>query len=210
MRSAAPSRRCGVRRALPALFVLVAHLSAAWGSAPEETTKLDCGVNALFVLLKLEGCPVTFDQVEKALPATRSPDGYSMAELAAASKKLGVSLDGVKFTIGDKPLARPAIAFLQDGKAGHFAVLRPVGTTRTMVQVIDPPSAPWIADYPRLLASKPWTGRILTPRDNARTWATIARATAGVALLALAVVLRRRSRLAVFLELPVQRPLADA
>jgi hypothetical protein len=34
-----------------------------------------------------------------------------------------------------------------------------------MVQVIDPPHVPWITDYDRLFASRPWTGRILLPRD---------------------------------------------
>jgi hypothetical protein len=34
-----------------------------------------------------------------------------------------------------------------------------------MVQVIDPPSAPWIADLDRVIGSKNWTGKVLTPRD---------------------------------------------
>ena len=34
-----------------------------------------------------------------------------------------------------------------------------------MVQVIDPPSAPWIADYDRVFWSKTWTGRVLVPCD---------------------------------------------
>ena len=129
-------------------------------AAPDEKTSFDCGVNALYVILRLESRPVTIDRLLSALPA-RHPDGYSMAELSAASRSLGLSLEGVRFVKGDKALDRPAIAFFKDEKGGHFAVLRPVGTTGTMVQVIDPPSAPWIADYDRVLASKPWTGRIL-------------------------------------------------
>jgi ABC-type bacteriocin/lantibiotic exporter with double-glycine peptidase domain len=136
----------------------------ASASESEETTKLDCGVNALFVLFRLEGRPVTLDLLESALPR-RHPDGYSMAQLAAAARSLGLVLDGVRLAKLDKPLTRPAIAFLKDGKAGHFAVLRPVGTTGTMVQVIDPPSAPWIADYDRLLSAKAWTGRVLVVRE---------------------------------------------
>ncbi len=194
---------------LSSLVVLVAHPTCAQAAASDESTKLDCGANALFVLLRLEGRPVTLERLVEALPA-RDPKGYSMAELAAAAHTCGLDLDGVRFGKGDKPLTRPAIVFLQDAKAGHFAVLRPVGNTGAMVQVIDPPYAPWIADYDRVIASKPWTGRILTPRDNVRAWGTVVAATAGVALILVAVLPRLRSRLAVFLQLPVQRPLADA
>ena len=197
------------RRVGLGILLLLASVPRARAVEPEETTKLDCGVNALFVLLQLEGRPVTLDRLQAALPA-RHPDGYSMAELAAASQSLGLRLEGVKFGGGDKPLEHPSIVFLQDGKAGHFAVLRPVGSTGKMVQVIDPPSAPWIGDYARVLSTKPWTGRILTPRNNTRRWGTVVAATAGVALLTLAGLRWRRSRIAVLLQLPVERPLADA
>ncbi|MGC8644430.1 MAG: cysteine peptidase family C39 domain-containing protein, partial [Isosphaeraceae bacterium] len=119
-------------------------------------------VNALFVLLYLEGRSIPFDRLESALPPHR-PDGYSMAELSTAARSLGLPLDGVKLVKGDKPLDRPAIAFFQNARGGHFAVLRPVGTTGTMVQVIDPPHVPLITDYDRILGSKGWTGRILLP-----------------------------------------------
>jgi hypothetical protein len=89
-----------------------------------------------------------------------------MAELAAASRSLGMELDGVEFVKGDKSPDRPAIAFLSDARGGHFAVLRPVGATGTMVQVIDPPHVPWITDCDRLLAARGWTGRILLPRER--------------------------------------------
>ncbi len=146
------------------IVLLAIPTMSVWAAEPEETTKFDCGVNALHVLLNLEGRPATVDRLLSALPA-RHPDGYSMAELAAASKALGLDLDGVRFSRGDKPLTRPAIVFLNDAKGGHFAVLRPVGTTGTMVQVIDPPAVPWIADYDRVVSTKSWTGRILTPRE---------------------------------------------
>ncbi len=144
-------------------FVAFALAGSVRAARADETTKLDCGVNALFILLHLEGRPVTLDRLLSGLPPRR-PDGYSMAELVTAARSLGVDLEGVHFARGDKALTRPAIAFLKQGKGGHFAILRPVGTTGTMVQVIDPPSPPWIADYDRVLAAKPWTGRILVAR----------------------------------------------
>jgi len=152
------------RQAFLCVTALLALAAGAPGARAEETTKLDCGVNALFVLLRLEGLPVTLDRLERALP-TRCPDGYSMAELAAAARSLGLSLEGVRFGKPDKALDRPAIAFVKDARGGHFAVFRPVGTTGTMVQVIDLPHVPWIADYDRVFSAKPWTSRILIRRD---------------------------------------------
>ena len=150
----------------------------------EEKTKLNCGVNALFLLLRLEEIPVTLDRLELALPPLR-PNGYSMAELATVGASLGLQLEGVQFARGDSPLDRPAIAFLKDAKGGHFAVLRPVGSTGTMVQVIDPPHVPWIADYDRVFSAKPWTGRILVRCDAwiVRNMISLLMAVAGCILL---------------------------
>jgi hypothetical protein len=154
------------------------------GAAPHDATKLDCGVHALYLLLRVEGHAVDLRRLESALPP-RHPDGYSMAELAAGARSLGVTLEGIRFGKRNAPLSRPAIVFLTGPRGGHFAVLRPVGTTGTMVQVIDPPSAPWIADYDQLLSSKAWTGRILVPRDLwiVRNAARLMTSAAGLALL---------------------------
>jgi hypothetical protein len=162
----APLWRIGPRRPWTGIVLLLGFAMNARAAGPDETTTLDCGVNSLYVLLRLEGRPATIDRLLSSLPARHS-EGYSMAELSAASRALGLDLEGVKFVKGDKELDRPAIAFLKDAKGGHFAVLRPVGTTGTMVQVIDPPYAPWIADYDRVLSTRSWTDRILVPR---RPW----------------------------------------
>jgi hypothetical protein len=199
------SWRIGSRGARLGLIALLALAVNAGAAGPDETTKLDCGVNALFVLLRLEGRPVTLDRLESSLPPRR-PDGYSMAELATAARSLGLGLEGVRFIKGDKALTRPAIAFLKDAKGGHFAVLRPVGTTGTMVQVIDPPQAPWIADYDRLLAARPWTGRILVPSDPwiVRHPAILIASISG--LLLVATALRHRVRKMVAHEPDERRP----
>lgn len=94
----------------------------------------DRDVNALFILLHWEGRAVTLGGLESVLPPHRA-DGYSMAKLSSASRSLGLLLDGVKFVKRDRPLDRSAIAFLKDAKGGHFIVLRPVGSTGTLVQV---------------------------------------------------------------------------
>jgi predicted double-glycine peptidase len=176
------------------LTVILAHCWNAPGAMAEETTQLDCGANALFILLRLQGCPVTLDRLDSALPP-RNPEGYSMAELAMAAGSLGVSLEGVRFAKGDKALNSPAIALLKDAKGGHFVVLRPLGTTGTMVQVIDPPHVSWITDYDRLLASKPWTDRILVPSNPwfVRNAAPLMASAAGLLLFFAAFIHRSRS-----------------
>ncbi len=175
------------------LLLALVSIERARASASDGTTKLDCGVNALFLLLRLEGRPVTLDRMELALPPQHK-EGYSMSELAAAARSLGLDLDGVRFAKGDRALERPAIAFLQDAKGGHFAVLRPVGTTGTMVQVLDPPHSPWITDYDRLFAAKPWTGRVLLPRGPRLVryaWPLLA---AAACTILAAVAIRSRQR----------------
>lgn len=172
-------------------LALLAQAAAVKAAAPDEATTLDCGVNALFVLLQLEGRGLTFERIEEAL-TKRDPRGYSMAELRVAAGKLGLSLEGVRFTKGDKALPRPAIVFLQGDKGGHFAVLRPVGTTGTMVQVIDPPYPPWITDYDRLFAEASWTGRILIARDSWPSPIALLGATLATLIVVATLLLRLR------------------
>lgn len=128
----------------------------------------DCGTRALFVLMTLEQGEADLAAIEAALGPER-PGGFSMAELREAAGRLGLSLQGVQFRAGDPPLDRPAIAFFDGDGPGHHAVLRPVGTTGTMVQVIDPPYPSRIVDYARLYEDTPWTGRLLVP---AAPWET--------------------------------------
>jgi Peptidase C39 family len=173
------------------VILSLAHPACASASQQDEHIRLDCGVNALYILLNLEGRAVALERLVSALPPRR-PDGYSMAELAAASQSLGLHLDGVRFAKGDEALDRPAIAFFKDARGGHFAVLRPVGTTGTMAQVIDPPHVPWITDYDRLLVTRPWMGRILLPREPWTRRYALPLILAGAAIMVASVALRRR------------------
>jgi len=178
------------------LVLAVLSGTGAGARADDERIKLDCGVNALYVLLHLEEKPVSIDRLVSALPAP-NPEGYSMAELAATAHSLGLSLEGVRFAKGDSRPNKPMIAFLKDARGGHFAFLRPVGTTGTMVQVIDPPYPSWITDYDRLLAADSWTDRVLLPR--APWWSSLGSVglviLAGAAALAAVVWSRGRSSL---------------
>jgi ABC-type bacteriocin/lantibiotic exporter with double-glycine peptidase domain len=128
----------------------------------------DCGPNSLILLLRLAGRDVAFDAVKQALPH-RHNAGYSLGELQSAASKFGIRLSGIRLDRLDLPLIYPAIAFLSNAGEGHFVLLRPVGTTGKVVQVLDPPSAPAVMDYEQLLASPSWTGRMLV-RETPTEW----------------------------------------
>ena len=125
----------------------------------------------------------------------RSRDGYSMAELAEASRVLGLRLDGMQLDRRGARPDRPVIAFFKDAKVGHFAIIRPVGTTGAMCQVLDPPHALRLIDYAEVARMPTWTGRVLAP---ASPWAirNAAPLLAGAgALVVTGAVVGRRRRL---------------
>ena len=159
-------------------FIVVVLLGGSTLRADEvEPHPLDCGPNSLVMLLRLAGHEVALDEVKQALPP-RHGVGYSLAELQSAASKFGLSLNGIRLDKSDLPLVQPAIAFLYSAGEGHFILMRPVGTTGKVVQVIDPPFAPAIMDYEKLLASRSWTGRMLIRQTTAEwffswIWVTI-------------------------------------
>ncbi len=85
----AASWRVGSRLVRLGLILLILHASRVEGAGPPDTTKLDCGANSLFILLRLEGYPISLDRMDSVLPP-RQPQGYSMAELARAARSLGL------------------------------------------------------------------------------------------------------------------------
>ena len=171
-------------------IALVLISSSTPGAETARPATTDCGMHALFVLFQVEGRPVGLEQLDRALPPRRS-EGSSMTELSRAAGALGLTLKGVRMGRNDVPLDRPAIAFLKDAGAGHFVVLRPVGTSGAMVQVIDPPYAPRIVDYDWLFRGKLWTGRVLSEDRPARL-GTALRLLSGAAGLVLPAILSAR------------------
>lgn len=172
----------------------------------------DCGPNSLALLLRTSGCDVALEEVNRALPEHHDT-GFSLADLQSAALKFGVRLSGVRLEKRDLPLSRAAIAFLSNSVEGHFIVLRPVGTTGKMVQVLDPPSAPAVVDYDQLLASPDWTGRVLVQETLAErflSWSWVA--ISGILLFGGVVFTRRRvlswgRRGVQFYRLPRRHPL---
>lgn len=154
-----------MRSGLILLGSLVLSAVIANNGRANDLSAFDCGSNALFLLLHYKGMNQNIHQVLAALPA-RNKRGFSMAEISNASAKLGLPLSGELISASQMPPNMPVIAYFRKSENGHFAVLRPVGTTGTMVQLIDPPFAPQIVDYKQLSQSPQWNGKLLVPRDS--------------------------------------------
>ncbi len=148
----------------PAIWGVFGSAILAVAPAPERNYQFDCGVNALLVLSELEDRHLEVPALFDALPP-RHPRGYSMEELMSASDRLGLRLAGIRLVGEDLSIRVPAIFYLEGKPDGHFAVLRPVGVTGKMVQVIDPPLPPRVLDYRQLRAIPGWTGRVLVRRE---------------------------------------------
>lgn len=149
------------RRALhvPAwIFTALAGLpSGATASEP-----IDCGPQALYLLSVLEGRPVPPDSLAHAVDR-RSPGGASLLELKHAGNRSGLSLRGVQLGRDLAPLDRPALVHLDRGAHGHFVVIRPIGHSGRLIQLIDPVEGPDVIDAEELTGLDSWTGAALIP-----------------------------------------------
>ena len=135
------------------------------GDEEREAYRLinDCGVNSLYLLLRLRSAEGDLADLRRSLPDTK-PHGLSIAEIQATAEHHGVSLRGRRIGLGDVPIDRPVIAFLKRGEdQGHFVVLEPVGNMGKMVMVLDFPRPARIVADKDLMNGDNWTGLVLTP-----------------------------------------------
>ncbi len=185
-------------RCLVTSSVLVAALAwPAYGrqaKAPPTPGEADydCGVRALCLLLGLEGRHIDPKEIANSL-SERDAAGYSMKQLRDEAARRGVRLRGVKLRTGERP-GGPSIAFLGDGGHGHYIVIRPIGHTGKLVQVLDPNESPLVIDVENLQRHPQWTGLALVP--DPPSWPRqigVALAGGGIAGLAL-IGWRRRGR----------------
>lgn len=152
-----------LRSALVALLVVGPASGVRGDTAASERLIKDCGVNSLYLLLRLREAPVDLAELRAMLPATAA-DGLSMAELQAAAGRFGVSLQGKRIDSGDVPLDRSVLAlFQEEGGPGHFVVLEPVGVLGKSVMVLDFPRPAQIFAYADLIQGGKWTGLVLAP-----------------------------------------------
>lgn len=139
----------------------------AQAAAPASTndSHYDCGTLALYHLLQLEGLPIELPTIESRLPVM-PPAGYSMKELRDAAGACGLQLSGLRLKDPSRELDRPMIAFLQPG---HYLVVRPVGHTGKLIQVLNGTEDSTILDKGILFARPEWTGLVLAPRRRSFT-----------------------------------------
>lgn len=129
---------------------------------------VDCGTMALGTLLLLEGHPID----PKALLSCVGPspsEGPSMERLRDAARACGLSLRAVRLNKEERAIDRPMLVFLKRQEHGHFQVVRPVGHTGRLAQVIDPNSTLDVVEKLTMLTAPEWTGIALVP-DRRPGW----------------------------------------
>jgi ABC-type bacteriocin/lantibiotic exporter with double-glycine peptidase domain len=125
-----------------------------------------CGPIALYLLARMEGRAADLAHVQSRVVI--GTDGSSTLDhLRQAADSLGLQSEAVLLKRTDWPLDRPAILHLDRGSSGHFVVIRPVGHTGKLVQVIDAPDQVEVMDFDQLASDPSWTGAALVPTHKA-------------------------------------------
>lgn len=181
-------------------FVALATLAVAVGVRAEEVDSesaiYDCGTRSLYAILRLEGRSCDLTALSASLPSPAPLDGYSLLQLREAARRCGLDSMGVALKRSESACDRPILAYVKRNGHGHFLVVRPVGHTGRLVQVIDGYRPPEVLDAADLYASPEWTGLALIPtRPNWPAWIAATVAAAGVLALAATWPFRRRPSL---------------
>ena len=157
---------------------------------PRGAPSTDCGLLALFCLLRSEGVPVDLAELEPRIGAPPE-GGRSMRELREVAQGFGLQLVGVRLDGAAEAMDRPMILHLNRGNHGHFVVVRPVGRSGKLVQVLDNGRPPMVIDAEELAGSKEWSGLALVPVPG-RWGVDIAALIVLVVALAVIIVTGRR------------------
>lgn len=178
-------------------FIGLVSISAvcASGSPPADSDpRFDCGTMALYTILRIAPSGPELRHLSATL-AIPPPGGFSMIELRDAARKHGLRLTGVQLNRLDYGFDQPSIVLLKQGEHGHFVVLRPVGHTGKLIQLIDAGGGSEVLDYVDVCKRPDWTGVALVVAKP--PWATTIlpciAATAGAVWFA-RVAARARSR----------------
>jgi hypothetical protein len=143
---------------------------SATGMALHERAGRECGLDSLFVLLRLTGHDVTYDQTRAAVPI--GPMGSSLLELQQAASRLGAKTTLSRCSMAElmhRP--KPVIAYLKraagpEAGVGHFVVV--VSADETGVEIADSAVATFLKYNPSHFEEE-WSGHILSPAP-AQTW----------------------------------------
>ena len=136
--------------------------SGADGTAAGRAQPPDCGLIALYTLMRLENFQIGPADLLRRLPAP-PPSGWSLEELRAAASASGFGLRGVLLNRRESAIDRPMLAFIKLGSHGHFLVVRPVGHTGRLAQIIDSQDSSKVVDKSFLIGAEGWTGLALVP-----------------------------------------------
>lgn len=168
------------------------------GSSGSWRTPLFCGVNSMYVFLRLQGVQVSHQEMEADLPV--SARGSTLRDMREVARRHGVAARVVRAT--PEQLWRcelPAIAHMEkDSTAGydnqsrgHFVVV--VGADRRVVRYIDGSSG-IIQTKPAAEFLRQWSGLLLIRESALSRSVYLAGAVAAVvaSLLAVGLLVRRR------------------
>ncbi len=115
--------------------------SGTWSWRPSWRDHADCGPNALYVLMNLEGHSVKLEDVKKQVPLA-PVKGCSMETLIEAAEKLGFSLEARFVKPGDvSKMSRPFILHgvtSHEKDLGHFVVVVDFDSNKRNFALIDP------------------------------------------------------------------------
>jgi hypothetical protein len=143
-------------------------------STPPVKT-LVCGPNVLYMLLKLQGRPVTFQQVAQELGSDNKLT--SLIELREAAARLGLPTRIRRCTLEDLDRCTlPCIAHARSGyvqrqnSSGHYLVV--LKADRERIQVVDGTSGE-VYRVPRSKLAGIWTGYVLEPRSVQQDWTEV-------------------------------------
>jgi hypothetical protein len=137
-----------------------------------ERASRECGLNSLFVLLRLSGHDVTYDQTREVVPV--GPSGTSLLELHQAASRLGVKTAVYQCSMAELVrLPKPVIAYIRPphpnllDRPGHYVVV--LTADESGVEALDSTFAASYK-YPTPMWEGEWSGHILAPLP-ARSWA---------------------------------------
>ncbi len=189
---------------LPRVILSIAAtvvLAVAGSLADEATPEFgadDCGARALYQLLHLEGRATDLARLESTLGGPTT-EGHSFRDLREVAARFGLELDAVALPKLRSAIRGPALVFLKGDRRGHFVVVRPVGHTGRLLQVLDGERTPLVTDAEWLFASPSWSGLALVPHRSGRLLLASVSVSAAC-LVALAVRFLGRARLQPFLR----------
>jgi ABC-type bacteriocin/lantibiotic exporter with double-glycine peptidase domain len=136
-------------------------------SAKRHETQYECNTISLYMFYKINCIDIDINMIEGLLPPSTAR-GRNMEALVNASRTLGLPLEAVRFG-PNEPIQEPSIILVRRSEHGHFVVVRPVGRSGKLLQVLDGYAAPRIVEATRVYQSPQWTGLALVmPRRLSR------------------------------------------